>query len=214
MSAIKDESGKVYGRWTVLKMVRNKRGKVAWLCRCNCGKEGVVIGAYLRNGSSKSCGCLSVDMARVNFTRHGFNRHPIHRSWESMKQRCYNPNNSRFYVYGGRGIKVCDRWLESFENFLEDMFPSWRPGLSIDRINNDGNYEPSNCRWASDKEQAENQQKVRKIKNSLNEIFNSIAEASRLTGIQDVNIGKCLRGIRKSAGKDKNGNKIFWFYLD
>jgi hypothetical protein len=95
-------------------------------------------------------------MTKRGNTKHGMKHHPIYKVWKNMKQRCQNPNNGRYSYYGGRGIKVCERW-QDFIPFMEDMLPTWKPGLSIDRINNDGNYEPFNCRWATRSVQNSNQ---------------------------------------------------------
>lgn len=92
-------------------------------------------------------------MKKPGNTKHGMTDHPIHNAWLNMKQRCYNFKFKQYKDYGGRGIKICDRWLESFENFYEDMGSTWKPGLTLDRINNDGNYELGNCRWITRKEQ-------------------------------------------------------------
>lgn len=145
--------GKRFGKLLVIKDVGvNNRGTYMWLCKCDCGKEKVVKGATLVEGTTKSCGCLLGKK-----TKHGLANAPEYNVWIGMKERCYNPLSTGYYKYGGRGITVCERWKNSFERFYEDM--GIRPSdlHSIDRYpNNDGNYEPLNCRWATDKEQLRN----------------------------------------------------------
>lgn len=147
-----DLSGKRFGRWLVLsKHGRNQRGEVSWLCRCDCGEERPVKAGSLGSGKSVSCGCYHRDERST----HGMTRTPTFRSWESMKQRCLNPSDPSYGRYGGRGIKVCGQWANSFDQFLCDM--GERPaGMTLDRIENDGDYEPSNCRWANLKTQQRN----------------------------------------------------------
>lgn len=155
--------GDRFGRLTVAsEHGRTKYGGVLWLCRCDCGKERVAESHNLRRASIRSCGCLQIESAVANQRSaakanrtHGYsNRSPTYRSWEAMKYRCLRPSSSTYYKYGARGVRVCDRWM-SFENFLADM--GERPnGHSIDRIDPLGNYEPSNCRWATPKQQASN----------------------------------------------------------
>lgn len=131
-----------------------------------------------------------------------------------MKKRCSYKKNDNYEYYGGRGIKVCERWINSFENFLKDMLPTWSPGKSIDRIDPNGNYTKENCRWADGLTQKRNKRSVRKIKNSLGQVFNTQRDASIHLNIKTSNINKALKGIRKSAGKDKDGNPIRWFYFN
>lgn len=152
MGKLVDETGKRYGRLLVLRRGGSDRGRNAmWLCRCDCGAEARVLGGSLRSGDTRSCGCLR----RERVTTHGKADLPEHSVWEGMLQRCENPNDPDFRHYGGRSIKVCKSWHD-FTNFYADMGPRPGVGYSIDRINNAGNYEPGNCRWASREQQMRN----------------------------------------------------------
>lgn len=157
-----DVSGNKYGRLLVISraQVPNARN-VMWHCKCDCGNMTIVAAANLGK-STLSCGCLAKETARdllkdARYTlTHGRSHTPEHDTWCKMQDRCGNPNNPKFHRYGGRGIKVCQRWLEDFRNFLADMGPKPSPKHSIERKNNDGDYEPDNCRWATNYEQSRN----------------------------------------------------------
>lgn len=158
MSALKDETGKRYGRLLVLGREANaSRGQARWLCLCDCGEKTVVRGGDLRFLKFKSCGCLARDRASEANTTHGMSETRIYRVWAGMIQRCANPHSRYYKNYGGRGIKICEKWFD-FAEFMKDMGP--RPqGLSLDRIDNAGNYEPGNCRWATRSQQNYNRRK-------------------------------------------------------
>lgn len=175
---------------TLKKSERGPRGHQRWVCSCDCGMESVVCASSLVSGNTKSCGCLKRD-GSIHMT-HGATsggRSPEYSSWSSMHNRCSNPKNAKWNRYGGRGIKVCERW-NSFENFLEDM-GSKPSGTSIDRIDNNGNYEPGNCRWATPKEQANNTR--RNVRITANGKSLTVAEWARETGLPYTTIQKRLR---------------------
>lgn len=155
--------GLSFGRWTVLaESERRVTGKRQWLCRCDCGTERHITGSNLRNGISRSCGCYKRERIHLAKYRHGRGSSDrTYSAWSSMRNRCTNSRCARYARYGGRGICVCARW-QSFETFLADM-GDCPPGMSIERIDNDGNYEPSNCRWATAMEQSLNKSTTRYV---------------------------------------------------
>lgn len=172
-------SGKRFGRAVVIELTMSPEGRTDrhYRCRCDCGKEFVTRGNSLSSGHTKSCGCWREEVraatARTRSLVHGHTvgreESPTHGSWAAMFDRCENPKDAAYYRYGGRGITICDRWREpngqGFANFLKDM--GERPdGRSIDRIDNDGNYEPGNCRWATHSQQMKNRRPRSEWKNA------------------------------------------------
>lgn len=157
----RDLTGEIFTRLTVIQNNgKDKHGHYLWLCNCSCGNQKVCNTSDLLSGNTKSCGCFRKEntaiIGKENIT-HGLTNEPGYRSWRHMVDRCTNSSHPYFHHYGGRGIKVCDNWLKSPNAFLQDMGPKPSENHSIDRYpNNNGNYEPSNCRWATPAEQSKN----------------------------------------------------------
>ena len=156
----KDLSGQRFSRWTALRRVDNDaQGNARFLCRCDCGTERIVLAKSLRSGGSHSCGCQCLERVKSAANKHGLHKHKLYAVWNSIKHRCLKPYSSVYQSYGGRGIGICDEWLD-FEAFYDWAIANgYQEGLQIDRIDNDGNYEPSNCRWVTHKENCNNRKR-------------------------------------------------------
>lgn len=177
-----DISGMTFGRWSVLRPAdRSGRTRSArWLCRCCCGTERVVSGTSLRGGHSKSCGCLMRELAVQRTTRHGQSNSDLYLRWIAMKDRCGNPNNDSYEGYGGRGIRVCEQW-KSFDQFFVDMGPTYEKHLQLERRDNNGDYCPENCFWATPKQQGRNKRNTRRISHNGKSL--TLMEWSEICGI-------------------------------
>lgn len=162
----KDISGQRFGRWTAIRVYGKRLRKYGWSyfleCVCDCGATGIIQKNSLVSGDSSSCGCFQSEYASRRLTTHGLSRSREYISYQSMWLRCTDPGSVNWTDYGGRGITVCDRWKD-FATFYADMGPKPSAKHSIDRIDNDGHYEPSNCRWATNSQQARNRRGNRHI---------------------------------------------------
>ncbi len=183
-----DMTGLTFGRLTVLKRVENdKQGNAMWLCQCVCGKTKKLRGGTLRQGKTKSCGCLLSEASKKRMTKlctkHGMSATKLYRVYSSMRERCEKPSCPEYKNYGGRGITVCKEWKHDRNSFFEwALNNGYKQGLEIDRIDVNGNYEPSNCRWVT---------RVENCNNKRNNIFleykgekHTLSEWARLTGIR------------------------------
>jgi hypothetical protein len=165
MTTFIQETGNRYGRLLVLRRAADHvfpsgRVGVTWICLCDCGKESISLARNLRSGSTRSCGCLAAEHSRTLTRTHGMSGTPEYRAWKGAIGRCENRSSPHYQDYGGRGIMVCEQWRHNFEAFFTDVGPRPSPDHSLDRIDNDGNYEPGNCRWATKTEQSSNRRKI------------------------------------------------------
>jgi hypothetical protein len=165
MGKIIDRSGLRYGKLVVRKFVglaQTKAHSALWECVCDCGGVSVVEGSKLQSGQTQSCGCIQRAAIGLRSKRHGLTNSRAYHIWSSMKRRCIAPTSKHYKWYGARGIRVCDSWLGSFEQFVSDMgLPL--PDMTLDRIDNNGNYEPGNCRWVKQKSQNRNKRNTIRI---------------------------------------------------
>ena len=210
-------AGQRFGRLTVIERVESPRAQAQWRCVCDCGKETVVRSQDLRNGHTKSCGCYGLEVSvshTPSFSTHKESRSRLYRVWIGMKGRCNNCKNKAYSYYGGRGIKVCQNWDESYALFRDwALANGYQENLTIDRIDVNGNYCPENCRWVSMKVQMNNTRANRRI--TLNGETKTMAEWSESTGLSYETIrNRTIKGKpadevlqMPKAGREKCGNK-------
>ena len=171
---------------------KNHQGNTLWLCRCNCGKEIIAINSNLTRGNTKSCGCIGSKKIIERNTTHGCYATPLYSVWRSMKERCFTASCSAYSDYGGRGITICEEWKSDFLAFREwAMSGGFAEGLTIDRIDNNGNYEPENCRWVTQIVQANNKRNNRYI--TVGGITSSLADTCRAYNASYKKVWKRLR---------------------
>lgn len=202
MAHLKDITGMCFGRLTALSCVgRGHNGEALWECACSCGNTAIVYGSALRAGKTLSCGCLQRENGRkqINHMRsvcatpaktHGESKSRMYKIWAGMIQRCSNPNRDAFKYYGGRGIKVCKRWLD-FNNFYSDMAQTYFEGASIDRIDNNKDYASDNCRWVPKRSQFSNRRN--KVRICINGEEMTIQQAAAVLGVSKYTLYKRVR---------------------
>lgn len=189
---------KIFNRLTVIKENgKNKHGKILWLCICECGKKVSSVGSDLISEHTKSCGCLNIDLSRSRATKHGMALTSEYTIWHLMKGRCLNKKNKDYIHYGGRGIKICERWKD-FNNFYIDM--GKRPnGLTLERVDNNKGYLKENCRWATRKEQGNNQRTNRMI--TFNGEIRTLSQWSDILKIPYSRLSSRLNKLAWSVNK-------------
>ena len=201
MGTFKDITGQRFGRWTVIERVNGRQ----WKCVCDCGTEKIVFAYNLTSGKSKSCGCYAREFRSENNSTHKMTGTRIYRIWCGMNRRCYNQNDIDYKNYGGRGITVCDEWKDFYSFYLWAINNGYKENLSIDRKDNDGNYCPDNCRWATRKEQANNTRLNRKFvydgneytESQLAEVFNLNYGTFRSRLSRGWSLDEAIEGKRK-----------------
>lgn len=197
----RDLRGQRFGRLTVLEFVPTEGYRSYWKCMCDCGNIITVAGKRLGNGHTQSCGCLRKEQAAKRLYKHGMRNSRLYRIWSKMKERCCNHNISGYKDYGGRGITVCEEWKNDFQAFYDwAMSNGYDDNLTIDRIDNNGNYEPLNCRWVGIEIQARN--KRNNVYVEYNGEIITLTEASKLSGIS-------LGTLHLRYSKGDRGEKLF-----
>lgn len=183
MGKVIDLTKQRFGKLVVVERTSNAGKQPAWKCICDCGNSCIVTGTHLKQGHTKSCGCLQKERTSNAKKTHGMSNNRLHKIWDMMKTRCYNAKDNTYQYYGARGVIVCDEWKNNFKAFYDwSMMNGYADNLTLDRENVNGNYEPSNCRWVTMKTQANNKRWNRHI--TYNGETHNIKEWSELTGIK------------------------------
>lgn len=191
--------GDTYHYLTFIRDLGTRKWSRWWLMKCTCGVKKEFLACHVKSGATKSCGCYKYSLAKGRLTTHGKSRTPTHNSWLNMLQRCMNDKHPSYKNYGGRGIKVCRRWRNSFSNFFEDMGER-PPGTTLERSNNDGNYSPSNCVWADRFKQAQNSRRAK-----LNPSIVREMRGLHKKGLSCVEIAKKYKAARSTVNSAIKG---------
>ena len=173
--------GNTYGKLTVIAESESIRSRAAWLCKCECGNTKIIQGTSLISGRTKSCGCYQAEAVKRSNSKHELSYSSEYGIYKSMIQRCTNPKNKSYCNYGGKGITICKEWLDSFEQFYEDMGPKPNKNSSIERIDYNGNYEPSNCKWEGYVVQGRNKSSTKLSLIKAREIRSKYSKGASLT---------------------------------
>lgn len=198
-----DLTGQKFGRLIVVRRAENKHGRVAWLCKCDCGKEIITTSYLLKSGQSKSCGCYNIDKIIERNTTHGDSKTRLYKEWGAMKERCYRPKHEYYADYGGRGVSVCSEWLDEKSGYK--TFKAWaiangyKDDLTLERKDVNGNYEPSNCKWATRIEQANNKRNSQRYK--IDGEYLTIAQIARRYGIKYAKLRDRLKVLHWDINK-------------
>ncbi|MBT2759868.1 hypothetical protein J7E85_01210 [Paenibacillus sp. ISL-20] len=216
MGKIKDLLGQRFARIKVIEFYgKNKKNGAMWLCECDCGNNKVIWGSDLIRGQTTSCGCLNKERVKAKVTKHGHNKggnkiSSEYRAWNNMIQRCSNPKNNQYKNYGGRGITVCREWLESFQEFFNDMGKKPSAIYSLDRIDVNGNYGPNNCKWSTPKEQARNRRSTSNTGYSgIHMNKNNLYEVKIKANGKTVYLGT-KNTLSKAIEMRKQGERRYW----
>lgn len=205
MGSFIDLSGKKFGRLTVIERdLSRKRSAVYWLCKCECGNIASVKGIYLRDGHTRSCGCLRKETEAKYFLYNNQTKKEnprLYSIWKSMKRRCYDEKHNSYHNYGGRGIRICDAWIseDGFESFVEWALKcGYKSDLTIDRINVDSDYSPENCRWITKKENSNNKRNCRYIE--YNNETKTLAQWAEMYGLRQCELKRRLDFLQLPIG--------------
>lgn len=215
MSRFKDLTGQRFHQLITVGQAEEgtRNGYILWTCRCDCGNIVKVQSGHLRSGNTKSCGCRRVEASRVNGLKkkHGLTGSPEYKAWQSMRERCLKRTHHQYHNYGGRGIAVCERWKNSFLHFYQDMGKRPGPEYSLDRRENEGNYEPDNCRWVTQDVQSNN--KRTNVRHVVEGFAKTIGELAREIDVPYATLAARLRyGMTIEEAVEKKASKQLFTY--
>jgi hypothetical protein len=198
MPAFKDLTGQRFGRLVALTFEKRPQG-AWWHCRCDCGGTAVVRGAMMTRGNTSSCGCIQREQLAARNRKHDLHGQGPYQTWKHMRRRCYAPSSLGYQWYGVRGISICDAWQDYGTFHAWAMSSGWQKGLTIERIDNDGNYEPGNCTWIPNELQSKNKRDNRAVVRGDGKHYALLADAARDMGCSTTQISAACRGTQKTA---------------